>query len=216
MTRTDRPTGVPGLLDPNVVLRRHVEDLSARFAGMVGPETVERMVFESYAALGRTANVTSHLPVLTCRFATERLTALAQAKGALAKETPEVLFVCVQNAGRSQMAAAMVEHLSQGRVHVRSAGSMPADTVDPVVLEVLAARGMTVTDAFPKPLTDDVVQAADVVITMGCGDACPVYPGKRYLDWEVRDPAGQDPATVGSIAADIENRVRGLLAELGA
>ncbi|WP_138758842.1 arsenate-mycothiol transferase ArsC [Modestobacter altitudinis] len=216
MTQTDQTAGFPGLLDPNLVLRRHVEDLSARFTGMVSPETVERMVFESYAALGRTAKVKAHLPVLTCRFATERLTALAQAKGVLAKEAPEVLFICVQNAGRSQLAAAMVEHLSEGRVHVRSAGSMPADEIDPVVLEVLTARGMVVTDAFPKPLTDDVVQAADVVITMGCGDACPVYPGKRYLDWDVPDPAGQDPAAVDAIATDIETRVRGLLSELGA
>ena len=131
-------------------------------------------------------------------------------------DRPEVLFVCVHNAGRSQMAAAMVEHFSEGRVHVRSAGSMPADTVDPVVLDVLSTRGMVVTDAFPKPLTDDVVQAADVVITMGCGDACPIYPGKRYLDWAVADPAGQDRAAVDAIASDIETRVRGLLAELGA
>jgi protein-tyrosine-phosphatase len=207
---------LPGLLDPNLVLARHVEDLSARFAGMVSAETVERMVFESYAALGRTARVKTHVPVLACRFATERLTALAQAKGVLPKEAPEVLFICVQNAGRSQMAAAMVEHFSEGRVHVRSAGSMPADTVDPVVLDVLGSRGMVVTDAFPKPLTDDVVQAADVVITMGCGDACPIYPGKRYLDWAVADPAGQDRAAVDAIASDIESRVRGLLAELGA
>ncbi|MGY2128608.1 arsenate-mycothiol transferase ArsC [Blastococcus sp. SYSU DS0617] len=215
MTRTD-PRGMPELLDPNLLLERHVEDLSARFAGMVNAETVERMVFESYAALGRTARVKTHLPVLACRFATSRLTALAQAKGVLSKDAPEVLFICVQNAGRSQMAAAMVEHFSEGRVHVRSAGSMPADTVDPVVLDVLSARGMVVTDAFPKPLTDDVVQAADVVITMGCGDACPVYPGKRYLDWAVADPAGEDRATVDAIAADIETRVRGLLAELAA
>ena len=215
MTLTDRPGGMPGLLDPNVVLHRHVEDLSARFKGMVSPETVERMVFESYAALGRTAKVKAHLPVLTCRFATERLTALAQAKGILAKEAPEVLFICVHNAGRSQIAAAMVEHFSEGRVHVRSAGSMPAETVDPVVLDVLDARGMAATEAFPKPLTDDVVQAADVVITMGCGDACPIYPGKRYIDWDVADPAGQDRSTVESIAGDIEPRVRALLSELG-
>jgi arsenate reductase (thioredoxin) len=215
MTLTDRPGGMPGLLDPNVVLHRHVEDLSTRFKGMVSPETVERMVFESYAALGRTAKVTSHLPVLTCRFATERLTALAQSKGLLTKEAPEVLFICVHNAGRSQIAAAMLGHFSGGKVHVRSAGSMPAETVDPVVLDVLAARGMPATEAFPKPLTDDVVQAADVVITMGCGDACPVYPGKRYLDWDVPDPAGQDSATVESIASDIEPRVRALLGELG-
>ncbi|TWH72552.1 protein-tyrosine-phosphatase [Modestobacter roseus] len=214
MTSTER--AMSGLLDPNTVLRRHVEDLSARFAGMVNPETVERMVFESFATLGRTARVKTHLPVMACRFATERLTALAQAKGVLAKEAPEVLFVCVQNAGRSQLAAAMVEHFSQGRVHVRSAGSMPAAEIDPVVLDVLTDRGMTVTDAFPKPLTDDVVQAADVVITMGCGDACPVYPGKRYLDWDVTDPAGRDRDAVDAIAADVETRVRGLLTELGA
>jgi len=130
MTQTGQPAGFPGLLDPNVVLRRHVEDVSARFAGTVSPETVERMVFESCAALGRTA------------------------------------------------------------------------------------RGMTVTDALPKPLTDDVVQAADMVITMGRGDACPVYPGKRYLDWHVTDPAGQPLAVVDAIATDIETRVRGLLAGL--
>jgi protein-tyrosine-phosphatase len=128
---------------------------------------------------------------------------------------PEVLFVCVHNAGRSQMAAAMTSRLSSGRVVVRSAGSDPTDTINPAVLTLMAARGYDLSEEFPKPLTDEVVRAADVVVTMGCGDACPIYPGKRYLDWEVDDPAGQAPQAVARIADDIEGRVRVLLGELG-
>lgn len=216
-----------GLLDPRAVLNRHVDDLASRFTGVVSRETIERVVFESYTALGRTAKVKTHVPVLACRFATERLTALAQAKGAWAKDVPEVLFVCVQNAGRSQIAAAYLTHLSKGRVHVRSAGSLPADQVDPVVVQALAEVGLgpgatgaasASADpellAFPKPLTDDVVQAADVVITMGCGDACPIYPGKRYLDWDVADPAGQDLPVVRAIRDAIARRVAALLEEV--
>jgi protein-tyrosine-phosphatase len=132
----------------------------------------------------------------------------------MAKDQPEVLFVCVHNAGRSQMAAALTARLSGGRVSVRSAGSTPADEINPAVVEVMSAMGIDLSGEFPKPLSDEVVSAADVVITMGCGDACPVYPGKRYLDWEVDDPAGQPPDVVRRIAGDIESRVRGLLAEL--
>ncbi len=127
---------------------------------------------------------------------------------------PEVLFVCVHNAGRSQMAAALLAHHSKGRVLVRSAGSMPADEINPVVEEVLHEIGVPLVDAYPKPLTDEVIQASDVVITMGCGDACPVYPGKRYLDWELDDPAGKTPAQVRPIRDDINHRVQALLAEL--
>ncbi|MBE0610939.1 MAG: arsenate reductase ArsC [Dehalococcoidia bacterium] len=128
---------------------------------------------------------------------------------------PEVLFVCVHNAGRSQMAAALTSTLSGDKASVRSAGSTPASEINPAVVEVMAAIGIDLSQEFPKPLSDEVVRAADVVITMGCGDACPIYPGKRYLDWEVDDPAGQPPEVVRRIAADIESRVRGLLAELG-
>jgi protein-tyrosine-phosphatase len=130
-------------------------------------------------------------------------------------QAPEVLFVCVHNAGRSQIAAALTHQLSGGRVKVRSAGSAPASEINPVVIELMAARGIDLSREFPKPLSDDAVQAADVVITMGCGDACPFYPGKRYLDWQVDDPAGQPLEVVQRIAQDIEERVRGLLQELG-
>ena len=127
---------------------------------------------------------------------------------------PEVLFVCVHNAGRSQMAAALLDRHAAGKVTVRSAGSAPASTLNPAVAEVMAELGIDLSREFPKPLTAEAVQASDVVITMGCGDACPVFPGKRYLDWDLDDPAGQDTATVRRIRDDIDARVRGLLAEL--
>jgi arsenate reductase len=128
--------------------------------------------------------------------------------------TPEVLFVCVHNAGRSQMAAALLDHHAAGRVTVRSAGSAPADSINPAVVEVMAELGLDLTKEFPKPLTTEAVQAADVVITMGCGDACPAFPGKRYLDWALDDPAGQGVDAVRPIRDDIDVRVRALLAEL--
>ena len=127
---------------------------------------------------------------------------------------PEVLFVCVHNAGRSQMAAALLDHYADGRVIVRSAGSEPADTINPAVAEALAEIGLDVSKEFPKALTDDAVRAADVVVTMGCGDACPFYPGKRYEDWELEDPAGKDIETVRRIRDEIDARVRKLVDDL--
>ncbi|WP_298795914.1 arsenate reductase ArsC [uncultured Pseudonocardia sp.] len=127
---------------------------------------------------------------------------------------PEVLFVCVHNAGRSQMAAALLHHHAAGAVRVTSAGSEPADHVNPAVREVMAEIGIDLSHEFPKKLTTDAVHAADVVITMGCGDACPVFPGKRYLDWQLSDPAGKPPADVRPIRDDIDARVRALLVEL--
>jgi protein-tyrosine-phosphatase len=129
-------------------------------------------------------------------------------------EIPEVLFVCVHNAGRSQMAAALLDHYAGGKVRVRSAGSAPADAINPAVVEVMAEIGLDLSKQFPKPLTGEAVRAADVVITMGCGDACPVYPGKRYLDWGVPDPAGQDADTVRRIRDQIRDRVQALAGEL--
>jgi len=129
-------------------------------------------------------------------------------------DIPEVLFVCVHNAGRSQMAAAWLHHLADGRVRVRSAGSAPADAVNPAVVEAMAEVGLDISAEIPEKLTDESVEASDVVVTMGCGDACPVYPGKRYLDWELQDPAGQGLDAVRPIRDEIETRVRGLLAEL--
>jgi protein-tyrosine-phosphatase len=128
--------------------------------------------------------------------------------------TPEVLFVCVHNAGRSQIAAALLEHYAQGRVVVRSAGAEPADQINPAVVRALAELGLDISKEYPKPLTDDAVHAADVVITMGCGDACPFYPGKRYENWELEDPAGKDLETVRRVRDEIDARVRSLLAEL--
>jgi protein-tyrosine-phosphatase len=129
-------------------------------------------------------------------------------------DVPEVLFVCVHNAGRSQMAAALLEHYAEGRVRVRSAGSAPAEEINPAVLRVMAELGLDLTAEVPKRLTDESAREADVIVTMGCGDACPVFPGKRYLDWELDDPAGQDDATVRKIRDEVGSRVQGLLAEL--
>ncbi|WP_312864491.1 arsenate reductase ArsC [Saccharopolyspora phatthalungensis] len=127
---------------------------------------------------------------------------------------PEVLFVCVHNAGRSQMAAALLYHHAQGKIRVRSAGSAPADTINLAVVTALAERGLDVSQEIPKKLTNDAVEAADVVITMGCGDACPVFPGKRYLDWELDDPAGKTVEEVREICDEIDQRVQALLAEI--
>ena len=132
----------------------------------------------------------------------------------MSNDVPEVLFVCVHNAGRSQMAAGLTRLRSQGRIRVRSAGSAPAEEINPNAVAVLEELGIDITDEFPKPLTDDGVRAADVVITMGCGDACPIYPGKRYEDWELDDPAGQDLATVRRIRDEIDERVQALVGRL--
>jgi protein-tyrosine-phosphatase len=206
--------GLPGLAYPEEYLKRLAGELSKQFAGTFGQETVERYVLESYTALLRTATVKAHLANRVSRFATDRLTALAQAKGAMPRDVPEVLFVCEQNAGRSQMAAALTDQLSQGRVHVRSAGSIPAAELNPAVVQAMQEIGLDVGQAFPKPLTDDVVQAADVVITMGCGDACPLYPGKQYLDWELDDPERLAIDDVRRIRDEIRDYVEELLESL--
>ena len=132
----------------------------------------------------------------------------------MSQDQPEVLFVCVHNAGRSQMAAGLLKLRSEGRVQVRSAGSTPAEEINPNAVIALEELGVDMSEAFPKPLTEEVVRAADVVITMGCGDACPIYPGKRYEDWSLDDPAGQDLETVRRIRGEIDARVQALVAEL--
>ncbi|EYT64042.1 arsenate reductase [Dietzia sp. UCD-THP] len=214
MSRSVHDAPLPELLMPQTQLQRDARELARHYEGVFSPQTVERVIFESYASLRRTARVTAHLPSIARRFATDRLKALAQAEGAVAKDVPEVLFICVQNSGRSQMAAALMAHRSEGRVHVRSAGSLPGSGIDENCAAVMAEMGLDLGKEYPKPLTDDVVAAADVVISMGCGDACAVYPGKRYLDWDVSDPAGQDLDRVRSIRDDIDARVRGALPEI--
>ena len=140
---------------------------------------------------------------------------LYPSEGDVVRDVPEVLFVCVHNAGRSQMAAALLDHRAEGRVHVRSAGSDPADRINPAVAEAMLELGVDISKEFPKPLTDDAVRAADVVITMGCGDACPIYLGKRYLDWELDDPAGKSLEAIRPIRDEIDRRVSELLSDLG-
>lgn len=194
-------------------IRRASAGLAEEFRGIFSAETIERFVAEALESLSA-ARFEDFVPVLAHRFARERLRALGQAEGAIAKQVPEVLFVCVHNAGRSQMAAGLLARRAEGRVHVRSAGSDPADRINPAVVEALAEVGVDAAEEFPKPLTDEVVRAADAVVTMGCGDACPIYPGKRYLDWAVEDPAGKSLEEVRGIRDEIDAKVRRLLDEL--
>jgi protein-tyrosine-phosphatase len=201
------------------LMRGALEDatrrLAGKFRGVFSQETVARLVQDSYERLGdRPTLGANFMPVLVERFARERLEAVAQAEGFVPKELPEVLFVCEHNAGRSQMAAALTHELSTGQVAVRSAGSHPTESVEPAVVEAMNEIGVDVRMEFPKPLTDEVVRAADIVVTLGCGDACPVYPGKHYEDWEVSDPAGQPIEAVRRIRYDIYHRVIALLERL--
>ena len=200
--------------DLDGVLARVADRLDDMFTGVFSKETIKRYVKESYALLAENATVTNHLPSLTERFARDRLTALAQSEDKITKEKPEILFVCVHNAGRSQMAAALTIQISQGAVSVRSAGSAPSDSIPENVHAAMAEIGLSLSEAYPKPLTDEVVRAADVVITMGCGDACAIYPGKRYEDWELLDPSELDAGGVKLVRDDLEARIRILLTEL--
>ncbi|MBS3177238.1 MULTISPECIES: arsenate reductase ArsC [unclassified Pseudoclavibacter] len=215
MTDLSQRRGLPGLAYPEASLQRLAGELAEQFTGIFTPETVERYVLESYAALLRTSTVRAHLVTNTTRFAKDRLTALAQAKGDIARPVPEILFLCEQNAGRSQMAAVLTQALVGDKVHVRSAGSAPAKVLHPEAVDAMAELGLDLGQEFPKPLTDDVVQAADVVITMGCGDACPVYPGKQYQDWNLTDPSGLGADEVRAIRDQLHRHVTELLASLG-
>ena len=206
---------MPQAIDP--VTQHHIDQAADRladeFTGIFSRETIARYMAESQDLLGE-ARINVFVPVLAHRFTRERLKALAQAEGKLGKEQPEVLFVCVHNAGRSQMAAGLLKLRSEGRIQVRSAGSAPAEEINPNAVAALEELGVDMGEAFPKPVTDDVVRAADVVITMGCGDACPIYPGKRYEDWDLDDPSGQDLETVRRIRDELDRRVQRLIAEL--
>lgn len=193
-------------------LERVARDLAERYQGVLNAETVRATVEESHALLTRAG--TSTMPASrTAAFAAARLDALARAE-VTAPSVPTVLFVCVQNAGRSQLAGGILRQLAGDRVIVRTAGSAPAPDVRSTIAAALEEIGVPLGAEFPKPLTDDAVRAADVVVTMGCGDACPVYPGRRYLDWDLEDPVGKPLARVRIIRDDIESRVRVLLSEL--
>ena len=210
----DRVTWRAPLLSNESVLHRIADELALSYAGVFSPETVERYVCESYHLLAQRARIRTHVVGMTKRFADERLRALGQAKGLLTKAAPEVLFVCVQNAGRSQMAASLLRRRAVGRVQVRSAGSAPAAAFELAVVEAMGEVGLDLSSEFPKPLTDEIVRAADVVITMGCGDSCAVYPGKRYLDWDLPDPAGESLPTIRAIRDEIDRRVTALAGEV--
>lgn len=200
-------------IEEQLMVREATERLQRRFAGQLNTETIERFVTESVEALGVRAKTTAWIPVLAERFAGDRLRALLRLESPL-DLNPAVLFLCVHNAGRSQMAAGFMRHLSDGQVEVFSGGSEPADSVNTVAVQAMAEKGIDISTEIPQPWADEIVRAADVVVTMGCGDACPIFPGKRYIDWELDDPSGQPIETVRAIRDEIGARVRGLLAEL--
>ena len=190
-----------------------VESLAREYAGVFSRETVRGVLADSLARLGPAA-VKTYQPVLAYRFARQRLADTAASSGARPRREPVVLFVCTRNAGRSQLAAALLDHAAEGRVVVRSAGTDPASQVHDEVVDALAEVGVDTAGAFPKPLAPEALEAADVVVTMGCGETCPVFPGKRYEDWPLDDPKGQDLDTVRRIVDEVEGRVRALLAGL--
>jgi arsenate reductase len=198
----------------DVKLNGAEDRLAAEFGGVFSRQTVAELLRDSFDRLAATAKVRTYLELFAERFARERLAAAAQSQTGESGRVPEVLFVCVHNAGRSQMAAGLLDKRAKGSVHVRSAGSAPADSINPAVVEAMAEIGIDLAREFPKPLTDDVVRASDIVVTMGCGDACPIYPGKRYVDWELADPAGKSLHDVRAIRDEIDGRVQALLAEL--
>ncbi|GGI08975.1 arsenate reductase ArsC [Egicoccus halophilus] len=190
------------------------ERLHRQFAGTFNEQTIERLLADSFDRLRASAHYDAFLPLLAERFAVERLLAVARTRDGAADRTPTVLFLCVHNAGRSQMAAGFLEHLAAGRVHVLSGGSAPSERINPAVVEAMAEVGIDITASYPKPWTEETLAAADVVVTMGCGDACPVLPGTRYLDWELDDPAGRALEEVRPIRDAIQQRVHTLLEEL--
>ncbi len=190
-----------------------MDALTQEFTGVFGAETVAEVLFDSLERLGP-ARVKPYQPVLAYRFARQRLADAAASLGLRPRTAPVVLFVCTRNAGRSQLAAALLEHAAGDRVVVRSAGSEPAGDVHDEVVDALAEAGVDSAGAFPKPISPEALEAADVVVTMGCGDACPVLPGRRYLDWDLPDPVAATPEQVRALRDDLAGRVDGLLREL--
>ncbi|MBM3695909.1 MAG: arsenate reductase ArsC [Actinobacteria bacterium] len=201
--------------EQQTLVRQVAARLKGEFSGTFSPETVERFVGESRQVLEERAQVTTWLPILIERFARDRLRALARVEGRSDETRPAVLFLCVHNAGRSQMAAGWLRHLAGDAVEVYSGGSEPASEVNRSAVEAMAEVGIDIRTEFPKPWAEEIVRAADVVVTMGCGDACPVYPGKRYEDWELADPAQQPIEVVRGIRDEIRQRVQVLMASLG-
>jgi protein-tyrosine-phosphatase len=201
-------------VEQRLALRSAATRLADEFAGLFSQETIERFLNASWDQFATNATTFNFLPVLAERFARQRLQALARVEGKANDGLPTVLFLCVHNAGRSQMALGWFNHLAGGRAIAWSGGSEPTSEVNPAAVTAMAEVGIDISSEFPKPWTDEIVRAADVVVTMGCGDACPLFPGKRYEDWEVDDPAGLDVAVVRPIRDELEQRVRALLESL--
>jgi len=201
-------------LDQQLALRAAATNLQKRFEGMFGLETIEMFLHTSYDEFADRSVTTNWLPLLAERFARVRLKALAMVEGKIKEERPTVLFLCVHNAGRSQMAMGFLQHYAGDRAVAWSGGSEPGSQVNPAAIEAMKEVGIDISGEFPKPWTDEIVRAADVVITMGCGDACPIFPGKRYEDWVLDDPAGLGVESVRPIRDEIEGRIKKLLAEL--
>ncbi|MGZ4649798.1 MAG: arsenate reductase ArsC [Kineosporiaceae bacterium] len=209
-----RPSWATLPLDQALALRSSALRLADEFRDIFGIETIERFLRTSFDQFAADATVPQFLPLMAERFARQRLRALAKVEGLHDDGKPTVLFLCVHNAGRSQMAMGFFQELARDRAVAWSGGSEPGTAVNPAAVAAMAERGIDISQEFPKPWTDETVRAADVVITMGCGDACPIFPGKRYEEWVLDDPAGQDLAAVRPIRDEIERRVRGLLDEL--
>ena len=202
-------------LEQKMALRNAASRLQKQFDGVFNTETIERFLYSSYNDFATRSTVLTWLPLLAEKFARQRLQALAKVEGKSDDHRPTVLFLCVHNAGRSQMAMGWFKSLAGDRAVAWSGGSEPSSQVNPAAIEAMAEVGIDITEEFPKPWTDEIVRAADAVITMGCGDACPIFPGKRYEDWVLEDPQGLDVASVRPIRDEIKGRVVVLLESLG-
>jgi arsenate reductase len=213
MTETDDYHRPDLSIDQQLALRTAASHLRTEFDEIFGTETIERYLHSSYDQFATNSTIPNFLPLLAERFARQRLNALARVEGH-DDGRPIVLFLCVHNAGRSQMAMGFFQHLAGDRAVAWSGGTEPGTEINPAAIAAMRERGIDITAEFPKPWTEEIVRAADVVITMGCGDACPLYPGKRYLDWELDDPAGKTVDEVRPVRDEIERRVRHLLDDL--
>ncbi|MCP2294558.1 Protein-tyrosine-phosphatase [Nocardia amikacinitolerans] len=218
MERSVTPTG-PAYrllaLDHETQLNAAEKRLLDEFATMFTPETVVAYLFSSYEEFLARATVTLYLPTLAEKFARQQLDAKAKLEGKVAQPRPTVLFLCTHNAGRSQIALGFFTHLARGRAVAWSGGSEPSSRLNPAAVDAMAEIGIDISGEYPKPWTEEIVRAADVIVTMGCGDTCPLVPGPRYLEWIIEDPAGLELEDVRPIRDDVGRRVEGLLAELG-
>jgi arsenate reductase len=207
-------SGTHRTTDLRLRLEREANHLAREFAGVFDPATVREQLFKAADSLP-VPKVDDYRHLFAYRYAKEILRSVARTTGKMDRAKPQILFVCVHNAGRSQMAAAFATTLGRGAVEVLSAGSTPTGEINPTVFDAMKEVGIDLSEAFPKPLTDDFVRASDAVVTMGCGDACPIVTGKRYEDWVIDDPAGQPLGKVREIRDAIRERVRLLLKDLG-